>query len=128
MKMKAISLAVVSVGLVVATAAYATPAASGAVTVSSVDAEADMVGTGTGQVFVTFGNNPFSTSCSSNGATWMLGGNADSVKAMQSIALAAKLAGKQVQVIFNNVYSGTTACNGGGTSGYPVARGISILP
>ena len=127
MKMKAISLGLAAVGLFVATAAYAGPAFSGVVNVNEVDAEADLVGSGAGSVYLTFTSAPFTTTCSLNSSgTWLLGGNADSVKAMQSLALGAKLSGKGVRVLFNNTYSGTTACSGGGSTGYPVARGISV--
>lgn len=129
MKAKYFSIGLVAASLIVATSAYAGIVLSGAVSVKEVDVETDPTGTAAGTIYVKFNSAPFTTSCSANTSGtdfWALGGNSDSVKALQALALAAKLSGKQVKVLFNNTYSGTIACTGGSTTGSPIIRGLSV--
>ena len=115
-----------------ATHAYAAVVLSNSVTVTKVDVETDPTGTGAGTVYLQFSANPFGatgTPCSSNTTGtgfWAVGGNQDSVKAIHSSALAAKLAGVPVKILWNNTNTGTIACNLGASSGFPVLRGLSV--
>jgi hypothetical protein len=118
----ALTLAVIST----ATAAYAAMTWSSAVTVTKIDVEADPTGAGIGEVYLVFSAAPHTTSCSAGGSYWVIGGNADTVKAIQSAATGAKLSGSAVKVLFNNSYSGSASCQGGGTTGIPVLRGLEV--
>jgi hypothetical protein len=109
-----------------ASAAYAAMTWSSAVNVSRVDVESDPSGSGVGEVYLRFSSNPHTTSCSGGSSTWVVGGNPDTVKHVHATALAAKLSGTTVKVLFNNAYSSVTSCSGGGTTGYPVLRGLEM--
>ena len=64
--------------------------------------------------------------CSDTSGFWVLGGDQAAVDSMRATALAAKLAGRPVRVKWINGNSGFTSCAGGGTSGYPMARGLIV--
>jgi hypothetical protein len=83
---------------------------------------------GVGSVYLNFSSTPFTTSCSAGHSLWKIGGDAESVKSIQSAALAAKLARVRVRVVWNNSYSSTWSCSGGGTNGYPMLRGLTVRP
>jgi hypothetical protein len=123
--------ALASAGILATTAAFASVVWGSAVTVAKVDVEADQTGTGNGAILVTFGSAPMTTSCSSNTnglGYWMVGGNQDTIKAVHTTALSAKLAGSLVKIAFNNAYTAgsTVSCSGGGSSGFPILRGIEV--
>lgn len=83
---------------------------------------------GPGVLYVGFSSTPATTNCSYGNTLWKVGGDTEFVKAIQSAALAAKLSRVRVEAIYNNSYSGTWTCSGGGTTGYPVLRGLIVRP
>jgi len=96
--------------------------------VEIVSAEATDSVNGPPSLYIGFSSTPFTSSCSNGNTLWKVGGDADSVKAIQSVAIAAKLSRVRVQAVFNNSYSSTWSCSGGGTTGYPMLRGLSFRP
>jgi len=85
---------------------------------------------GTARVFLTFDARPHVTNCALDNSTqafWRLGGTPENQKNMMAIATAARLAERPVKVLFLDTYSGTIACDGSGTSGYPVISGLEML-
>jgi hypothetical protein len=103
--------------------AHASPVWSGNVDVSLIEVS----DTGGGvQYYLQFSAQPHSTSCSAgSGGQWLVGGSADNVKAIVSIATSAKLGVRPVQVMWDNG-GGSLSCSGGGTTGYPIVRGLEI--
>jgi len=85
--------------------------------------------TGTARVYLSFDTRPHTTSCSYDNPTqqWRLGGNAENQKNMMAVALAARLADREVKVLFVDSYSGVASCDGGGAVGYPVVSGLQML-
>ena len=125
--------------LSVAAAAFAGPAWSQQVKVTIVDIESDPTSSGVGEIYLRFNTLPTFTAnpdCKLNASDttptayganfFVIGGNADTVKAVLSTALAAKLSGNPVRVLWNNTYGGAVSCQGGGHLGYPVLRGLTI--
>src|SRR5512138_2642318 len=77
--------------------------------------------------YLSFSAAPHPVGCSTGGASsWRIGGSTDNVKNLIAVAMAAKLSDRPVLVYFNDTYSGTTSCDQGGTSGYPVISGMSM--
>ena len=120
------SLVVLACGLTLAASAQAAVAWSTSRNVTSISVNSDPTGVGAGQVFVVFNSTPFTSGCNGTDAAWVLGGDSDTVKAMTQVALAAKLAGKPVKAAFNNSHTSFQSCDGGGTIGHPVLRGLEI--
>ncbi|HVZ75041.1 MAG TPA: hypothetical protein VHJ20_21815 [Polyangia bacterium] len=120
-KKRALSLFLGLCTVAIATEAHAGYVWSGPVVISKVDVEADAAAT-----YLTFASTPVSASCSATNGQWVVTGSADTIKSIVSLALAAKLAGAPVKVLFNNSYSGTASCDGSGHTGYPVLRGLEI--
>lgn len=79
-----------------------------------------------GEIYIKFSSTPFTTNCSQGNSLWEVGGDANTVKAIQAIALAAKLSRTHVQVAWNT--SSGLACSGTALSGYPLVRGLKIRP
>ncbi|MDQ6702233.1 MAG: hypothetical protein M3Z96_03515 [Pseudomonadota bacterium] len=105
--------------------AMADPQWSGS-TVSIVNIEVDDVsanGAGPARIFLRFNAAPLSTPCSliSNN-DWQVGGSADNIKNIMTLATSAKLAGKPVKVLWNQ--GASNQCSAGGTTGYPVIIGL----
>lgn len=101
---------------------------TGTVLVTKVDFETDHNGsTAEGTVWLTFSSPPGETNCSDGGSgQWFVGGTTESVRSILATATAAKLAGTHVKVLYNNSYSGTESCSGGGTTGAPILRGLEL--
>ncbi|WP_164019774.1 hypothetical protein [Pyxidicoccus trucidator] len=99
-------------------AAYA-GAWSGSTTISTIEAE----DTGSGsRVYLKFSSEPFvSHSCANKSGYYRLGGSAENIRMVTSLAVSAKLASRPVRVFWN------IECSEGGTSGYPVMSGIELL-
>jgi hypothetical protein len=120
--------AVVMTGVLTAGSASADLAWSGSVRVSKVDIENIGGSVPTSALYLTFNTPPMTTQCSLTGNTFIVnGGDADGVKGILSIALAAKLSATSVRVLFSNSYQNAISCSGGGTVGYPVLRGLEAL-
>jgi len=72
-------------------------------------------------IWVTFSTPPFplaSINCSVHNGWYELGGTSDNVRNLFSTLTAAKLAGRQVSILWNG-------CTLGGANGYPVITGIN---
>jgi hypothetical protein len=92
--------------------------------VSIVDIEVSDVsanGIGPARVFLRFDPAPLSTPCSLINA-WQIGGSADNIKNIMTMATSAKLAGQPVRVLWNQ--GAANQCSASGTVGYPVAIGL----
>jgi hypothetical protein len=114
-------------GLCVASAAHAAMVWSSAVTISKLDVEGDPSGsTGPSGTWMKFSAVPLAHGCSASTGTWQVGGSTDNIKSITQFALAAKLAGASVKILFNDSHSGTASCSGGASSGYPILRGIEL--
>jgi hypothetical protein len=121
------AVGVLALGVSIAGVAHAAMNWGSSVRITMLSAEGETSGSGGTMVtdtFVKFSATPIANNCSSN--TWVMGGSPDNIKAMTQLALAAKLAGKDVKIGFNNSYSGFDSCNGGGTNGHPKIRAIQI--
>jgi hypothetical protein len=93
-------------------------------TVTIVDMEV-IDNTGTSRVYLSFSATPHTVGCTTSGAgQWRIGGSAENVKNLIAVAMAARLADRPVKVYFLDTYSGTSSCDQGGTSGYPVILGM----
>ena len=103
--------------------AMADPQWSGS-TVSIVDIEvSDVSANGTNQRnFLRFDPAPLSTPCSLINGQWLVGGSADNIKYIMTLATSAKLAGRPVKVLWNQ--GAANQCSGPGTTGYPVVIGL----
>jgi len=125
MKNVTLALAVAFIGFY-GTAMASPQWSSASVTISGIWAQ-DTTDAGTGPAlsYIQFSAQPHSTGCSLNGTLWRIGGNADNVKNVFTIATSAKLAGRSVKVLWNQ--SATNQCDGGGTTGYPVVIGLQML-
>lgn len=110
--------------------AHASPTSvvwSNAVQITKIDVEGDPSGnTAATDTYMKFSANPLAHSCTVVTGTWVVGGSQDNIKQITQFALAARLAGHSVKILFNNSYSGYESCNGGGTTGIPKIRGIEI--
>jgi hypothetical protein len=95
-------------------------------TVSIVQIEVNDVsanGTGPARSFLRFDAAPLSTPCSlRSNNDWQIGGSADNIKNIMTMATSAKLAGQPVKVLWNQ--GASNQCSAGGTTGYPVVIGL----
>jgi hypothetical protein len=72
-------------------------------------------------VWLSFTSAPYTShKCSIKSGQYMLGGGADNVEKMTSIATAALVNSRNVTVFWGD------GCSGGGTSGYPILVGLTL--
>jgi hypothetical protein len=69
--------------------------------------------------WLSFTTAPRTHTCSNNGQ-WMLGGGAANASQMASVASLALIHSRFVRVIWRG-------CSGGGSSGYPIIVGLTVL-
>jgi hypothetical protein len=118
-------------GLLVASSAFAalTWSSSTTLKVVTVDIEGDPTSnTAPATLWLKFSSAPMSVSCTNGGAGWWkVVGDPAALEAIRAVALSAKLADLPVKVLFQNSYSGTQSCDGGGTTGSPLVRGLQVI-
>src|SRR5262249_29633517 len=102
--------------------AAAAPQWSGSVSIVDIEVS-DAYGVG-GHVWVRFSAEPFSTPCSLRNGQWLASGDANNIKNIMTVATSAKLAGRPVQVLWNQ--GASNQCSGGGTEGYPAVVGLLL--
>jgi len=111
-----------------ATVLSRTAMANWSVPVTIVDIEVSDTSTsgkGPARVYLHFSGAPFLAPCTnSSSGQWAVGGVAENIKNIMTIATAAKLAGRQVRVFWNEL--GSNRCSDGGTNGYPVVTGLTL--
>lgn len=106
--------------------AMAAPQWSGS-TVSIADIEVSDVsdnGAAPARIFLRFDPAPLSTPCSLSSGQWQVGGSADNIKNIMTIATSAKLAGRPVLVLWNE--GASNQCSASGSVGYPVVIGLQL--
>lgn len=120
-----------AVGMLVASSAFAalTWSSSATLKITKVDIEGDPTSnTAPHTLWLQFSAAPMTVSCSAGGTGWWkVVGDPAALEAIRAAALSAKLGDLPVKVLFQNSYSGTQSCDGGGTTGSPLLRGLQIL-
>lgn len=118
-----VSAALVIASLSIATVAQATLIWSNSVQITKINVEESSTGPDT---YMKFNAPPMNHGCSITTGSWIVGGNVENIKVVTQLALAAKLSGQNVKVLFNDSHNGFESCTGGGTTGYPKLRGIEL--